>query len=73
MYTYEQYPGTAFTRSLGDSIAEELGVYALPEITVRKISHKVGKGGGGGVASCPPLAHLLLPFFHLPTCRIGTS
>ena len=25
---YEEYPGTAFTRSLGDSIAEELGVYA---------------------------------------------
>mmetsp|Transcript_33855 Transcript_33855/g.43644 ORF Transcript_33855/g.43644 Transcript_33855/m.43644 type:complete len:397 (-) Transcript_33855:240-1430(-) len=26
------YPGTAFTRSFGDSIAEELGVYAEPEI-----------------------------------------
>jgi hypothetical protein len=25
---YGEYPGTAFTRSLGDSIAEELGVYA---------------------------------------------
>ncbi|TFJ83539.1 hypothetical protein NSK_005186, partial [Nannochloropsis salina CCMP1776] len=35
---YGEYPGTAFTRSLGDSIAEELGVYAVPEITVRKIS-----------------------------------
>jgi len=35
-----EYPGTAFTRSLGDSIAEELGVYAVPEITVRKVSSK---------------------------------
>jgi serine/threonine protein phosphatase PrpC len=26
------YPGTAFTRSFGDSIAEELGVFAEPEI-----------------------------------------
>ena len=26
------YPGTAFTRSFGDSIAEELGVCADPEI-----------------------------------------
>jgi cGMP-dependent protein kinase len=25
------YPGTAFTRSFGDSIAEELGVFAEPE------------------------------------------
>jgi hypothetical protein len=25
---YGEYPGTAFTRSLGDSIAEELGVFA---------------------------------------------
>jgi serine/threonine protein phosphatase PrpC len=29
------YPGTAFTRSLGDRIAEEWGVYAEPEILVR--------------------------------------
>jgi len=28
---YGEYPGTAFTRSLGDSIAEELGVYAGEE------------------------------------------
>lgn len=26
------YPGTAFTRSLGDQVAEALGVYAEPEI-----------------------------------------
>ncbi len=26
------YPGTAFTRSLGDSVAESLGVNAEPEI-----------------------------------------
>ncbi len=29
------YPGTAFTRSIGDSVAEEFGVIAEPEIIVR--------------------------------------
>uniref|UniRef100_A0A7I4CQH2 cGMP-dependent protein kinase n=1 Tax=Physcomitrium patens TaxID=3218 RepID=A0A7I4CQH2_PHYPA len=28
------YPGTAFTRSLGDSAAEEIGVIAVPEVLV---------------------------------------
>lgn len=32
------YPGTAFTRSIGDSIAEELGVTAEPEL----MKHKIG-------------------------------
>ena len=27
-----KYPGTAFTRSIGDALAEQLGVYATPEI-----------------------------------------
>eukprot|EP00555_Chaetoceros_dichaeta_P013383 CAMPEP_0198253578 /NCGR_PEP_ID=MMETSP1447-20131203/3981_1 /TAXON_ID=420782 /ORGANISM="Chaetoceros dichaeta, Strain CCMP1751" /LENGTH=698 /DNA_ID=CAMNT_0043939309 /DNA_START=19 /DNA_END=2115 /DNA_ORIENTATION=+ len=31
------YPGTAFTRSFGDSIAERLGVFAEPEILVREL------------------------------------
>jgi serine/threonine protein phosphatase PrpC/CRP-like cAMP-binding protein len=31
------YPGTAFTRSLGDAMAEELGVYAEPEMLNREI------------------------------------
>lgn len=31
------YPGTAFTRSFGDSIAEQLGVNAEPEIVVRDL------------------------------------
>lgn len=31
-----EYPGTAFTRSLGDAIAEELGVYAEPEMVTRE-------------------------------------
>lgn len=30
----ENYPGTAFTRSLGDRTAESIGVIAVPEITV---------------------------------------
>mmetsp|Transcript_12055 Transcript_12055/g.28578 ORF Transcript_12055/g.28578 Transcript_12055/m.28578 type:complete len:743 (-) Transcript_12055:339-2567(-) len=30
------YPGTAFTRSLGDSMAEALGVYAEPEMITRE-------------------------------------
>lgn len=32
-----EYPGTAFTRSLGDAIAEELGVYAEPEMVTREL------------------------------------
>lgn len=31
------YPGTAFTRSLGDQVAERIGVCADPEITVREL------------------------------------
>lgn len=31
------YPGTAFTRSFGDMYAEELGVFAEPEILMRNI------------------------------------
>lgn len=33
-----EYPGTAFTRSLGDSIAEELGVFAEPEMLTRELT-----------------------------------
>jgi serine/threonine protein phosphatase PrpC len=33
------YPGTAFTRSFGDSIAEELGVFAEPET----LKYEIGK------------------------------
>lgn len=32
------YPGTAFTRSIGDSAAERIGVYAEPEITVKQLT-----------------------------------
>lgn len=35
---YGAFPGTAFTRSLGDEIAETLGVIALPEITSLQLS-----------------------------------
>jgi len=31
------YPGTAFTRSVGDAMAEELGVFAEPELLTREI------------------------------------
>jgi serine/threonine protein phosphatase PrpC/CRP-like cAMP-binding protein len=31
------YPGTAFTRSMGDAMAEELGVFAEPEMLTRDI------------------------------------
>jgi len=34
------YPGTAFTRSLGDSLAETIGVYAEPELLRREISNE---------------------------------
>eukprot|EP00560_Eucampia_antarctica_P009127 CAMPEP_0197826960 /NCGR_PEP_ID=MMETSP1437-20131217/3835_1 /TAXON_ID=49252 ORGANISM="Eucampia antarctica, Strain CCMP1452" /NCGR_SAMPLE_ID=MMETSP1437 /ASSEMBLY_ACC=CAM_ASM_001096 /LENGTH=725 /DNA_ID=CAMNT_0043427619 /DNA_START=65 /DNA_END=2242 /DNA_ORIENTATION=+ len=33
-----EYPGTAFTRSLGDVIAEELGVSAEPEMVTRELN-----------------------------------
>jgi hypothetical protein len=32
---YGDFPGTAFSRSIGDSVAKELGVIAEPEILVR--------------------------------------
>ena len=33
-----KYPGTAFTRSLGDSVAERLGVHAEPELLTMAVS-----------------------------------
>ena len=33
-----QLPGAAFTRSIGDSIAEKIGVHAEPEITTHTLS-----------------------------------
>mmetsp|Transcript_12948 Transcript_12948/g.39091 ORF Transcript_12948/g.39091 Transcript_12948/m.39091 type:complete len:442 (-) Transcript_12948:85-1410(-) len=35
----QEYPGTAFTRSIGDSLAESLGVVAEPEIDEHVIDH----------------------------------
>ena len=32
------YPGTAFTRSIGDSLAEQLGVTAEPEVVTAELS-----------------------------------
>jgi serine/threonine protein phosphatase PrpC/CRP-like cAMP-binding protein len=34
---FGEYPGTAFTRSMGDVIAEELGVFAEPEVIRRRL------------------------------------
>jgi len=33
-----EYPGTAFTRSLGDLVAEHLGVFAEPEMITKELS-----------------------------------
>jgi len=33
----DDYPGTAFTRSIGDALAEDLGVFAEPEMLTREI------------------------------------
>lgn len=33
-----EWPGTAFTRSIGDAVAEELGVFAEPEISKRSMA-----------------------------------
>ena len=32
-----QYPGNAFTRSIGDKLSESLGVYAEPELTTHQM------------------------------------
>ena len=32
------YPGTAFTRSVGDSTAETIGVIAVPEISIVRLT-----------------------------------
>ena len=34
----KRYPGTAFTRSIGDRLAEPLGVFAVPEITTTELN-----------------------------------
>lgn len=36
-HSTQDYPGTAFTRSIGDAMAEELGVFAEPEMLTREI------------------------------------
>lgn len=33
-----RYPGTAFTRSIGDATAETIGVYAEPEVLVKRLT-----------------------------------
>lgn len=35
---HKNYPGCAFTRSIGDSVAEGLGVFAEPELTCKEIT-----------------------------------
>ncbi|CAG9464564.1 unnamed protein product [Pedinophyceae sp. YPF-701] len=35
---HSMYPGTAFTRSLGDAIAERIGVFAEPEVLIKKLT-----------------------------------
>ncbi|KAG6617734.1 AGC/PKG protein kinase [Phytophthora cinnamomi] len=37
-HPYGQYPGTAFTRSIGDLVSEELGVTAEPEILCKGLN-----------------------------------
>lgn len=34
------YPGTAFTRSIGDTVAERIGVIAVPEVLVMELTSK---------------------------------
>ncbi|KAL2631208.1 hypothetical protein R1flu_015894 [Riccia fluitans] len=34
------YPGTAFTRSIGDTVAEQIGVIAVPEVLIMELSHQ---------------------------------
>ncbi|KAF0696353.1 hypothetical protein As57867_012864, partial [Aphanomyces stellatus] len=37
-HPHGDYPGTAFTRSIGDHVSEELGVFAEPEIVTKTLS-----------------------------------
>ena len=37
-------PGTAFTRSIGDHLAEGIGVIAEPELLIREVSERSGGG-----------------------------
>mmetsp|Transcript_2904 Transcript_2904/g.4384 ORF Transcript_2904/g.4384 Transcript_2904/m.4384 type:complete len:966 (+) Transcript_2904:142-3039(+) len=37
---FGEYPGTAFSRSMGDLIAEELGVFAEPEIIHKRLHNR---------------------------------
>lgn len=34
------FPGTAFTRSIGDAIAERIGVFAEPEVLIKKLTSR---------------------------------
>ncbi|KAL3689104.1 hypothetical protein R1sor_015413 [Riccia sorocarpa] len=34
------YPGTAFTRSIGDTVAEQIGVIAVPEVLIMELSEQ---------------------------------
>jgi len=36
-HPHQDFPGTAFTRSVGDALAEELGVFAEPELLTREM------------------------------------
>ncbi|CAK4110854.1 unnamed protein product [Aphanomyces euteiches] len=37
-HSHGDYPGTAFTRSIGDHVSEELGVFAEPEIVTKTLN-----------------------------------
>ncbi|WVZ14197.1 hypothetical protein V8G54_011763 [Vigna mungo] len=73
------YPGTAFTRSIGDSIAETIGVVANPEIVVFELTqdHPFFVLASDGVfeflssQSVVEMGYLLLKFAFMCTKEVG--
>ncbi|XP_022722843.1 probable protein phosphatase 2C 35 isoform X4 [Durio zibethinus] len=68
------YPGTAFTRSVGDSTAEKIGVIAVPEISVVRLTpnHLFFVVASDGIFEFLPsqtvvnMRHTQIPEMHVP-------
>lgn len=73
------YPGTAFTRSIGDSIAEKIGVVADPEVSVVQLSSDhlffvVASDGVFEFLSSQAVVDMVISFVRIKKwfrCRLG--
>jgi serine/threonine protein phosphatase PrpC len=71
----DDYPGTAFTRSLGDALAEELGVFAEPEMLTRELQPNdkimvLASDGGGFFCSFVLFFLVRFLFWHWQESRL---